>query len=276
MRVTGVVKRQLTIRVQRLRVGLLGPPAIAVILSSGPCATLHSIVMATARRRPQGVKWHFDRNGWLPRFARDWAVVVALGTLALLAFAKVGEDVLEHETIGFDGAVQRWVIAHQYPALVKLFYWVTTAGGVGPMSAIAVLGALYLWRRGKPRVASTVLIAPAVAVGLFSAVKQLYARPRPVGLSGIVSSSYSFPSGHATASTAICCTLAYVYWREGFVSRTVALSFAIVVPLLIGISRVYLNVHWATDVLGGWSAGLLIAVLSAALYDRNRRRPLPR
>jgi undecaprenyl-diphosphatase len=218
------------------------------------------------------VNWHFDRNSWLPRFARDWAAVVALGTLALLAFAKVGEDVFAHESASFDGAVQRWVITHQHPVLVSVFYWVTTAGGIGPMSAIAVLGALYLWHRGKPRVASTVLIAPAVAVGLFSAVKLIYARPRPVGLSGIVPSSYSFPSGHATASTAICCTLAYVYWREGFVSRRVALAFAIVAPLLIGISRVYLNVHWATDVLGGWSAGLLIAVLSAALYDRNRRR----
>ena len=67
-------------------------------------------------------------------------------------------------------------------------------------------------------------------------------------------------------------TLAYVYYREGLTRRSVALTLAILIPLLTGLSRVYLNVHWATDVLGGWSAGLVIAVLSMLLYDRERRR----
>ena len=61
-------------------------------------------------------------------------------------------------------------------------------------------------------------------------------------------------------------------WRERLIGGRTALALAIGGPLLVGISRIYLNVHWATDVLGGWSAGLLIAVLSAALYDRYRRR----
>ena len=209
---------------------------------------------------------------WLTRFLRDWAVVVALGTLALLGFAKVGEDVFAHESTSFDGAVQTWVLAHQHPILDTIFLAITTVGGVTAMGVLAVLAAAYLWYRDRRRVAAGVLVAPAVAIALFAAVKQLYARPRPAGLGGVVSSSYSFPSGHATASAAVCGTLAYVFWREGFLSRPMAIGFAILAPLLIGFSRVYLNVHWATDVLGGWSAGLLIAVLAAVLYDRNRRR----
>ena len=209
------------------------------------------------------------------RLARDWAVVVALGTLALYGLAKVGEDVLAHETTRFDGAIQGWVLAHQYGVLVRLFFWITWAGGVAPMCALALGGAGFLWYHGHRRVAASVLLAPTVAVTLFLLIKRIYARPRPAGLADMVLSSYSFPSGHATAATAICGTLAYVYWREGFVTRRTALWLAVLVPLLVGLSRVYLNAHWATDVIGGWSAGLLIAVLSAVLYDRNRRRRAP-
>ena len=206
------------------------------------------------------------------RFLRDWAVVVILGVLALLGTARVGEDVFAHESTAFDAAVQRWMLAREVPWLDRVFIVITNAGSVVALCALAGVGAAYLWYRRKRRVAATVLLAPVVAVAVFTAVKQAYARPRPVGLGGIVPSSYSFPSGHATAATAVCLTLAYVYWREGFVRRPAALWFAILVPLLVGISRVYLNVHWATDVLGGWSAGVVIAVLSIVLYDRNRRR----
>ena len=208
---------------------------------------------------------------WLQRFVRDWIVVVLVGTCALVGFAKVGEDVFAHESTSFDGAVQAWMLAHQLPMLDILFLWITRVGGIAGMCVLALLAAAYLWYRGHRRVAAGVLAIPTVAIALFSVVKRIYARPRPFGLGGRVDSSYSFPSGHATASAALCSTLAYVLWREGFIGRWTALSFAVFAPLLIGASRLYLNVHWATDVLGGWSAGLFIAVLSAVLYNHHRR-----
>ena len=210
-------------------------------------------------------------RAWLTRFSRDWAAVVLLATVALAGVAKVGEDVFAHESTSFDGAVQRWFLAHQHPAVVSVFYWITTLGGIAGMCVLATAGAAWLWYRGHRGVAVRVLVVPVITIAAFNVVKRLYARPRPVGLGGRVESSYSFPSGHATASAAVCCTLAYVLWREQLIGGRTALALAIVVPLLVGISRLYLNVHWTTDVLGGWSAGLLIAVLSAALYDRYRR-----
>jgi membrane-associated phospholipid phosphatase len=172
----------------------------------------------------------------------------------------------------FDGAVQGWMLAHQDPRLEAVFLWITRIGGLMGMRVLAVAGAAYLWFRGHRRVAAGVLVVPIVADLLFNTGKLVYARPRPLGLGGRVDSSYSFPSGHATVSAAVCCTLAYVLWREGFVGRWTALAFAVVVPILVGVSRLYLNVHWATDVLGGWIVGLMIAALSAALYDHHRRR----
>lgn len=219
-------------------------------------------------RAVAAVKW----RARLTRFSRDWAVVVLLATIALAGVAKVGEDVFAHETTSFDGAVQRWMLARQIPALDSLFHWITTVGGISGMCVLAAAGAAWLWFRGRRRVAARVLVVPVIAISAFNGAKRFYARPRPVGLGGGVDSSYSFPSGHATASAAVCCTLAYVLWREGLIGGRAALALAIGAPLLVGVSRLYLNVHWATDILGGWSAGLLIAVLSAALYDRYRRR----
>jgi membrane-associated phospholipid phosphatase len=213
-----------------------------------------------------------SRTGWGQPFVREWIRVVLIGAVALVAFAKVGADVFAHETTSFDGAVQAWFLAHQHPGLETIFLWITRIGGIMGMRVLAIAGAAYLWFRGHRRVASGVLVVPIVADLLFSIGKRLYARPRPLGLGGRVDSSYAFPSGHATVSTAVCCTLAYVLWREGLMNRWIALAIAVIVPLVVGVSRLYLNVHWATDVLGGWSVGVLIAALSAALYDHHRRR----
>jgi len=212
-------------------------------------------------------------RAWPQRYSWAWTLVVLIGTAALLAFAKVGADVFSHKTTGFDGAVQAWSLARQNAGLHAVFLWITRIGGVMGMRVLAVACAVFLWFRGHRRVAAGVLLVPIVSVRLFEFMKNIYERPRPGGLAGhVVDDSFAFPSGHATMSAAVCCTLAYVFWREGFIGRWTALVFAVLVPLLVGISRVYLNVHWATDVLGGWSIGLFVAALAAGLYNHHRRR----
>lgn len=210
-------------------------------------------------------------NGWIPKEGREWVAMLAATILLLWALAKVGEDVLAHETTGFDNAVQGWMLGHQLPGLDAVFLAITIGGGITGMCVVAVSAAAFLWWRGRRRAASSVLVAPAVAFAFFNITKRVYARPRPVGLGKVTSSSYAFPSGHATVAIAVCATLAYVLSREGFISRRGGVALAVVAPLLIGVSRLYLNVHWATDVLGGWSSGLLIALLSVLLYNRRRR-----
>jgi undecaprenyl-diphosphatase len=211
-------------------------------------------------------------------WARTWGVVVLLCVVALVAFAAIGEDVLHHQTSTLDNAVRNWVLAHRQASLLSFFSWVTRVGSVTPMVVYAIVGALVLWLRGRPLNASLVLVAPAAAVVAYLGLKQVFARTRPSGIGNVLEGTYSFPSAHATTSAAICCTLAYVFWRERLLSGPAAILVAVLVPLLVGASRVYLDAHWATDVFGGWSAGLFIAALSAGLYDASRRfyarRPL--
>jgi undecaprenyl-diphosphatase len=206
------------------------------------------------------------------RLAGHRPVAAAIAVLALAASAKIGGDVFANETGSFDEAVQRWVLARQLPALDQAFHAITVVGGINAMWALAALVTTFLAYRGRRHVVIPVLVAPAITDALISAVKGVYARPRPVGLGNGVDSSYSFPSAHATTSAAVCGTVAYVLWREQFIGPRTAIALAVVVPVLVGSSRIYLNVHWTTDVLGGWCAGVLIALLSGFLYDIHKRR----
>ena len=112
------------------------------------------------------------------------------------------------------------------------------------------IGTWFRTKRSRP-IAGSVLLAPATALSLFLLIKRSYRRWRPAGAAQLRESAYAFPSGHSAASAAVLGTLAYVLWREELLTDRAALPLATVAPLLIGTSRVYLDVHWAPDVLGG-------------------------
>lgn len=197
--------------------------------------------------------------------------LVALSAATIAACAKVGEDVFNHESGPFDEPIRAWVLAHQAPAVWQTFLIVTRVGAPSVVLPAAAVVAGWLWRRRGLPIAGAIVFAPAVATTLFLTLKRIYARARPAGGARLHELTYAFPSGHATASAAVFPTLAYVLWREDLLAAEPAMALGTVAPLAIGASRVYLDVHWATDVLGGWSVGALVAVLGAAVYERVRR-----
>jgi undecaprenyl-diphosphatase len=196
----------------------------------------------------------------------------------LLAFVMLGDFVRRGQADAFDSHVRLLVLAHR-PALLQTgFRWITTVGSVTPMVVYAIIGALLLVLRGRPLAAAAALVAPAGAIVAYLGLKNVFARNRPSGIGNVIEGTYSFPSAHATTSAAVCCTLAYICWRERMLRGPAALALCIITPALVGGSRVVLDVHWATDVLGGWLAGLCMAALAALLYLLSRRadarRPL--
>ena len=178
---------------------------------------------------------------------------------------------MSFDTTQIDGPVRAWVLAHQSHVVHSVFYWISAFCSVTPMAGYGALGALLLWRRGRWQSGSIVLLAPGTAVVTYLGIKRVVGRPRP-SVAGLLEGTSSFPSAHATTSAAVCLTLAYVFWKEGEIGGASAAMIAIVVPLLVGASRVYLDLHWATDVLGGWTTGLLIALVMARLDGVVGRR----
>ena len=203
-----------------------------------------------------------------------WHLVAAISAslVGLALLAKVGEDVFEHESGGFDSTVRGWFLAHRTPLGETIFAWVSRIGATAPVIVVGILVGAWLWKSRGRRVGGSVVFAPGAAVAIYDAGKLAYGRARPAGAIAARIYTYSFPSGHATTAASVVITLAYVLWRERLLPRNLAIALGALVPFLIGVSRVYLDVHWATDVLGGWCIGVVIFGFCAAAYERERRR----
>ena len=172
------------------------------------------------------------------------------------------------EPTSLDRAVRDWIMARQFAGLHRFFDVVSTVGGVSPLQWSGILLAIWLWSRGRRRAAFAVAVSPLLAMFTYSGVRRFITRNRPPSAAGLREATSSFPSAHSTTAAAVCCTVAYVLWRERLLSTPAAISLAIVPTFIIGLSRLYLDVHWTTDVIAGWIAGALIAALAATVYRR--------
>jgi membrane-associated phospholipid phosphatase len=203
---------------------------------------------------------------------RRWRLaLLALGCLTLAwVFAKLGGEVLEGELFALDNAMRGWMLAHRSHAGIAIFSVITLFGAKELLAPLGLLLAWWLFRDVKRL--GAVLAFAALAAGEFVAVlkRDLHVM-RPAGgkLAGL---GYSFPSGHATGSMAIGVVLSYVALRTRIHPGAIATTSAITV-VLVGVSRVYLDVHWTSDVLGGWLIGAAFGAGVCSLYELLRTVP---
>ena len=212
---------------------------------------------------------------WLRKLITFWTLIAVVSAIALFAFADIGEDVAEQSTTRFDNAVSAWFMAHQNPQLYKVALALTWIGSPTVMIVLAIVAAGLFFARGGRSKAGVVVAAPAAGSLLSGLLKIVYGRARPAGAALLNESTFSFPSGHAATSAAVAVTLCYVLARERIISWPSAIVIGGAVPLVVGLTRLYLNVHWTTDVVAGWSVGLFVAGMSAAVYERLRSSAPP-
>jgi undecaprenyl-diphosphatase len=202
------------------------------------------------------------------------AVLAAVLLLTWLALADLITDRGAAPT-ALDSAVLSFMVGHRYPLLTALMIGITNAGGTLAMTVVATLTTGWLaWRR---QWAGAALVAVA---GLGSAIlvpltKNLIGRLRPTGHQLVVQTNQAFPSGHALGSITVIGVVTAVALTMTHARRTRAIlvTAATVFVILVGLSRLYLGVHWATDVLGGWLLGgaWLTLCLTAAAFVAHRR-----
>jgi undecaprenyl-diphosphatase len=140
----------------------------------------------------------------------------------------------------------------------------TALGSTAVLSLIVISVAIFLAMTQNGQLALTVLAGTISGTALSSFAKLHFARPRPELVPHEVAVyTASFPSGHALMSAVVYLTLGVLIARTqpAFRVRAFIMGFAVFLTLLVGVSRVYLGVHWPTDVLAGWCLGALWATL---------------
>jgi undecaprenyl-diphosphatase len=168
---------------------------------------------------------------------------------------------------GFDSSITNWVVARRADGLTTVAKLLSTIGSQKVLIPVAAVAALLLIRR-RQYVRTAVLVALwAGALGLYNLVKLFVGRPRPPADLWLTKvGGTSFPSGHATQSLATFVALALTGAALLGKGRAAMVAVAAVLAAGVGCSRVYLGVHWTTDVLAGWliAAAWIAIVLSLA------------
>ena len=214
----------------------------------------------------------------------DSRVLVGFLALAagLFALGKLASEVAEGDTFALDKAILKGLRTAQDAAVPIGPSWLKTAmvdftalGGTPVLTLITVLAVGFLFAVRKFRAAGFVALSISGGAILSTAIKSYFVRPRPEIVPHLVEvTSPSFPSGHSMNSAIVYLTLAVLLARtQG--RRTVQvylIAAALALTLLIGCTRVFLGVHWPSDVLAGWSVGAAWAAASsvAAKVLQNR------
>lgn len=204
--------------------------------------------------------------------------VPLLGALLALAaslwfFGLMADDIVENETAN-DQRLADWLHGRATDPLTDVFHGITFLGNFVTLLAVTILAVAFLWRKGRRTDATFVALAFVGAQVLSSGMKLGFRRDRPFFSDPLATEhTYSFPSGHSLVSLAVYGALALLLARELTSNGRRALLFAGVAALVlaIGFSRIYLGVHFLSDVLAGFAAGIAwLSLLYVALEVRTR------
>ncbi len=199
-------------------------------------------------------------------------ILFTLAALAAIAFAAIAKQMVEGDADAFDRAVALRVHDAHTPALNALMVGATYLASLWVIVPAVTLVSAYAWRLGHHRLAVVLAAGWAVAELLNLALKLMFLRPRPGIFAEItLPSTPSFPSGHAMRSLAIYGAIAAVLCALHPRLRRFIVPAVAVLVLTIGLSRVYLGVHWPSDVLAGYAVGAILLAVTVHLTHRAEK-----
>ena len=211
-------------------------------------------------------------------------LIATIGTVGLLSclvtlyvIAQISEDVFEKEAFAFDKTVLLWIHQFATPSRDRLMVFVTSLGNPNTVVVIVTITlALLLWRRYYQE-AKFFFIDCLGGVVLSYGLKLFFCKTRPnLWQSPIKETSYSYPSGHSVGSMVLYGFLAYLLATRYPRFSWLIYTMAGIIIAAICLSRLYLGVHWATDVIGGFGIGFLWVMLCITMLRLQKMNQLSR
>lgn len=204
------------------------------------------------------------------------AAFLAFG-LGLTIFALIADEVHEGATTAFDSAILLWINARGNPGFDWFFIHITDLGGVTFLAILSVIITAFLIYKKSYYRALLMLAAVGGAAMMNLILKSIFERTRPDLWTHLVTEdNFSFPSGHAMGSSAFAFAIIAILWGTKW--QPLAIGLGIIYIFFIGFSRLYLGVHFPTDIIAGWALSLAwVSVVTGLVYTRvyrSRQRKL--
>lgn len=195
--------------------------------------------------------------------------------IVLLGTSWLFQEVLEKEAFGIDTTVLLWLHQWSNPVLDTVMLKITALGNPEFVVVVFVFSLGWLWWKRRRLEAKVFAIACLGALILNQGLKLCFAKPRPQLWTHLIAeSSYSFPSGHALGSLVLYGFLAYILAVQFPKSAPWIYGAGALIIAAIGFSRLYLGVHWPTDVAAGYAVGFLwLMVCTTMIKLQTQTRP---
>jgi undecaprenyl-diphosphatase len=198
------------------------------------------------------------------------AVAFLFYLFPVLLFAKIATEFPERSTTQADTAMLEWLHRFASPALDQLAVLITNCGGPAGVVVLTTVSVatLFLLRHRRPAI--ILLLGVGGAALINTILKLSFQRARPdLWVTVVKETSFSFPSGHAMISAALAFSVMYILWYTRW--RWWAVGLGLLYTFTIGLSRLYLGVHYPTDVLAGWAVGFAWVVIVRAVLRQSRQ-----
>ncbi|PLT34521.1 phosphatase PAP2 family protein [Bacillus sp. V5-8f] len=201
--------------------------------------------------------------------------ILMINLASLLGFCAIALLVSRHAIVPFDESIISFIQGFESPMLTVIMNGFTFIGGTVPIIVIFLLASLFLFIVWKHR--SELLLFFAVLAGstvLFMLIKRFIQRERPDIHRLIEATGFSFPSGNATMAMALYGFLLFIFLRHisSQIGRIFVVIFCVGMILFIGISRVYMGVHYPSDILAGYLVSTFWLTACIAIYHRYQKK----